>query len=94
MAVIKDLIIGADGLAVVVATVVGGTASIRCSAQDAEAVLSTVRDTDTVTEPGDLYFAGDAFHAMPARPSDVHQFDWSTRPGLILARSQTSNPMA
>lgn len=79
MAVIKDLIIGADGLAVVLAAVVGGTASIRCSAQDAEAVLSTVRDTDTVTEPGDLYFAGDEFYAMPARPSDAHQFDWATK---------------
>lgn len=79
MALIKDLIIGADGLAVVVATVVGGTASIRCSAQDAETVLSTVRETDAVTDPGDLYFEGEAFHAMPARPSDVHQFDWATK---------------
>jgi len=79
MAVIKDLIIGADGLAVVLATVVGGTASIRCSAQDAETVLSTVRETDAVSEPGELYFAGGTFHAMPARPSDVHQFDWATK---------------
>lgn len=79
MAVIKDLIIGADGLALVVASVSGGDAFIHCDAQDSESVLSIVRETETVSEPCDMYFADGVFHAYPLRPTTIHVFNWSTK---------------
>lgn len=79
MAVIKDLIIGADGLALVVASVSGGDAFIHCDAQDSESVLSIVREAETVSEPCDMYFADGVFHAYPLRPTTIHVFNWSTK---------------
>lgn len=79
MAVIKDLIIGADGFATVLVTVAGGVASVRCAAQDAEVAIAAIRASVEQLEPVDQYFSEGSLHAMPIQPSPVHVFDWSTK---------------
>ena len=79
MAVIKDLIIGADGLASVLVTVAGGVASVRCAAQDAEVAIAAIRESVEQLEPVDQYFSEGSLHAMPIQPSPVYVFNWASK---------------
>lgn len=77
MAVIKDLIIGADGFATVLVTVPGGAVSIRCATQDADAAIAAIRESGEQFNPVDQYFADGSLHAMPPQPSHIHIFNWA-----------------
>jgi len=79
MAVIKDLIIGADGLATVLVTVAGGVASVRCAAQDAEAAIAAIRDSAEQLEPVDQYFSEGLIHAIPIQTSPAYVFSWASK---------------
>lgn len=79
---IKDFIVGADGVAAVVLDLDVGKATIRCSVEDSEALLETVRDSSFVAEVGEKYYAGGQMHPMPLRPSNTHVFDWTAKAWL------------